>query len=43
MLSVAESAEFDHPSSILYFRVDDNHATRAELSDRGCRSTTSRN
>ncbi|CAN5175425.1 hypothetical protein BH20ACT13_BH20ACT13_20730 [soil metagenome] len=35
MLSVAESAEFDHPRSILYFRVDDIHATRAELSDRG--------
>ena len=35
MLSVAESAEFDHPSSILYFRVDDIHGARAELSGRG--------
>ncbi|MDQ3085516.1 MAG: VOC family protein [Actinomycetota bacterium] len=35
MLSVAESPEFDHPSSIVYFRVDDIHAARAELADRG--------
>ncbi len=35
MLSVAESPEFDHPSSVLYFRVDDIHAARAELSSRG--------
>ena len=35
MLSVAESPEFDHPSSILYFRVDDIHSARAELSGRG--------
>ncbi len=35
MLSVAESPEFDHPSSILYFRVDDIHAARAELAGRG--------
>lgn len=35
MLSVAESSEFDHPSSIVYFRVDDIHAARAELSGRG--------
>ena len=35
MLSVAESPEFDHPSSTLYFRVDDIHAARAELSGRG--------
>ncbi len=43
MLSVAESPEFDHPSSIVYFRVDDIHAARAELADRGgCRSRTGR-
>ncbi len=35
MLSVAESPEFDHPSSIVYFRVDDIHTARAELADRG--------
>ena len=35
MLSVAESPEFDHPSSIVYFRVDDIHEARAELSRRG--------
>ncbi len=35
MLSVAESPELDHPSSTLYFRVDDIHAARAELSARG--------
>ena len=35
MLSVAESPEFDHPSSIVYFRVDEIHAARAELAGRG--------
>jgi methylmalonyl-CoA/ethylmalonyl-CoA epimerase len=35
MLSVAESFEFDHPSSIVYFRVDDIHASRTELAGRG--------
>jgi methylmalonyl-CoA/ethylmalonyl-CoA epimerase len=35
MLSVAESSEFDHPSSIVYFRVADIHAARAELAARG--------
>jgi methylmalonyl-CoA/ethylmalonyl-CoA epimerase len=35
MLSVAESPEFDHPGSIVYFRVDDIHAARAELAGRG--------
>jgi catechol 2,3-dioxygenase-like lactoylglutathione lyase family enzyme len=35
MLSVAESPEFDHPSSIVYFRVDDIHAAREELAGRG--------
>ena len=35
MLSVAESPELNHPSSILYFRVDDIGAARAELAGRG--------
>ena len=35
MLSKPESAEHDHPSSIVYFRVDDIHAARAELVERG--------
>ena len=37
MLSVAETPEFDHPSSIVYFRVDDIHAARAKLAGRGVR------
>jgi catechol 2,3-dioxygenase-like lactoylglutathione lyase family enzyme len=35
MLSEPESDEFDHPSSTLYFRVDDIEAARAELVERG--------
>ncbi len=35
MLSVAESPELDHPSSIIYFRVVDIDAARAELAERG--------
>ena len=35
MLSVPESAEFDHPSSTVYFRVDDLPAVYEELSLRG--------
>jgi methylmalonyl-CoA/ethylmalonyl-CoA epimerase len=35
MLSVADSPEFDHPSSIVYFRVADIHAARDELASRG--------
>ena len=35
MLTTPESDEFDHPSSTLYFRVDDIHASRAELVARG--------
>lgn len=31
MLDKPEKPEFDHPSSILYFRVGDIHATRARL------------
>ncbi|HEX5028025.1 MAG TPA: VOC family protein [Gaiellaceae bacterium] len=35
MLTQPESPEFDHPSSTLYFRVDDIRAARAELAERG--------
>jgi methylmalonyl-CoA/ethylmalonyl-CoA epimerase len=35
MLSRPESDELDHPSSTLYFVVDDIHAARAELAERG--------
>lgn len=35
MLSSPETAELDHPSSVLYFRVDDIHDARAELLERG--------
>jgi catechol 2,3-dioxygenase-like lactoylglutathione lyase family enzyme len=35
MLTKPELPEFDHPSSIVYFRVDDIHAARAELVERG--------
>ena len=35
MLANPESGEFDHPSSTLYFRVDDIAAARAVLVERG--------
>jgi len=35
LLSKPESGEFDHPSSIVYFRVEDIDAARAELVERG--------
>jgi len=35
MVAVPESGETDHPSSIVYFRVEDIEAARAELVDRG--------
>jgi len=35
MLSVPESGEFDHPGSILYFRVTDLGAVHAALVERG--------
>jgi methylmalonyl-CoA/ethylmalonyl-CoA epimerase len=35
MLSVPESGEFDHPSSILYFRIADLDAAHATLFERG--------
>ncbi|MEO6193312.1 MAG: VOC family protein [Thermoanaerobaculia bacterium] len=35
MLSLPEEAEFDHPGSILYYKVDDIQATWKALSDHG--------
>src|SRR5215470_14197128 len=35
MLSRPEKPEFDHPSSILYFRVPDIHSAHASLSGAG--------
>ena len=35
MLAVPENGEVAHPSSIVYFRVDDIHGARAELAGRG--------
>ncbi len=35
MLSPPSEAEFDHPSSVLYFRVDDIREAHAELVRRG--------
>jgi methylmalonyl-CoA/ethylmalonyl-CoA epimerase len=35
MLSPAEAPEFDHPGSVLYFRVDDIEAAYRTLTDRG--------
>lgn len=35
MLDVPEEAELDHPSSILYYKVDDIQGTWAALRDRG--------
>jgi methylmalonyl-CoA/ethylmalonyl-CoA epimerase len=35
MLGPASDAEFDHPSSILYLRVDDIRAAHRELAARG--------
>jgi methylmalonyl-CoA/ethylmalonyl-CoA epimerase len=37
MLSQPESADLDHPSSVLYFRVEDIHAARTEYVERGVR------
>jgi catechol 2,3-dioxygenase-like lactoylglutathione lyase family enzyme len=37
MLGAAEAGEFDHPASIIYYRVDDLHATAASLEQRGVR------
>ena len=35
MLSLPETAEFDHAGSVLYFRVDDIEQAHAQFSDRG--------
>ena len=35
MLAIPEKAEFDHASSILYFKVDDIRAAHADLKGRG--------
>jgi catechol 2,3-dioxygenase-like lactoylglutathione lyase family enzyme len=35
MIGVAEKAEFDHPSSVLYYRVPDIKAAHQALSSRG--------
>lgn len=35
MLGVPEEAEFDHPSSILYYKVDDIQGTHRTLRERG--------
>ena len=37
MLAVAEKPEFDHPSSIFYFKVGDIHAVAQTLESRGVR------
>ncbi len=37
MLGAAERGEFDHPASIIYYRVDDLHGTAASLERRGVR------
>jgi predicted enzyme related to lactoylglutathione lyase len=35
MLSLPEGDEFDHPASVLYYKVGDIHATHRELERRG--------
>ncbi len=35
MLGVADKPEFDHPASIIYYRVDDIHAAYETLMSRG--------
>ena len=40
MLAVAEKPEFDHPSSIIYFLVDDIQSAHSLLSARGVRFET---
>jgi len=40
MLSVPESSEFNHPSSILYFQVDDVEETHGLFSQRGVQFRT---
>lgn len=40
MLGTPEDPEFDHPSSILYYKVDDIHAAHAALKERGAEFRT---
>lgn len=40
MLTVPEKAEFDHPSSIFYFKVDDIQAVAQTLQSRGAEFET---
>src|SRR5690606_11403512 len=35
MLSVPTSPEFDHPASVIYYRVEDVHAMHKHLIDQG--------
>jgi hypothetical protein len=35
MLSLPETAEYDHPGSVLYFRVDDIDQAYVQLKERG--------
>jgi methylmalonyl-CoA/ethylmalonyl-CoA epimerase len=35
MLGVASAPEYDHPGSVLYFKVDDIRAAHRSLADRG--------
>ncbi len=37
MLGVAEDPRFDHPASILYYRVGDIHAATGRLKEKGAR------
>lgn len=37
MLGIPEEPQFDHPSSVLYFRVDNIQGTHAALAGRGVR------
>ena len=39
MISKAEKPEFDHPGSILYYKVDDLEATHADLVAKGVEFT----
>lgn len=39
MLAKPESPQFDHPGSILYFKVEEIHGAHATLAERGVRFT----
>lgn len=40
MLAAPQEPQFDHPASIIYYRVPDIHAAHEELSSRGVRFET---